>query len=125
MNNSNIRLRNLGTSNGNLTNATLVSGVDVELLFSYETLVGVMYGGHRYITSTQYSNTTSKHISTWLGERRKDAVKRGRAVEVEQEELERMVTFRVELSPPLSNGTIDLDKSAWDIAEQTLTPEQT
>lgn len=40
--------------------------VDVEVLVSYETPVAVCIGWKRFITSTFYSNTTSRHIQAWL-----------------------------------------------------------
>jgi hypothetical protein len=37
------------------------------ILFSYETPVAARIGGQYYVTSKRYSNTTSRHISKWVG----------------------------------------------------------
>jgi hypothetical protein len=35
------------------------------LLFSYNTLVGVLHNGTGYITRENHSRTTQKHVSNW------------------------------------------------------------
>jgi hypothetical protein len=108
---ANVRLRNLKTSRGSLTNTTVIESGDVELLFSYETLVGVkVYGGNRpntFISRNPYqggmSNTTARQISNWLGQKRSEAIKQGEIVEVSQSELEAMVRMEVHLNGAATN----------------------
>lgn len=58
------------------TNVTLVSlNSGVEVLFSYFTPVAVYTPGVGYVrTRTKFSATTSRHISSWLGNREADSV---------------------------------------------------
>jgi len=55
-----MKLKKIGN---NETEITTKEGV--QLFFSYETLVAAASYKNVYVTSTKYSNTTTKHIRKW------------------------------------------------------------
>lgn len=58
-----------------------------ELLFSYQTLVGIEFGNKRYVSDKKWSSTTQKHIAKWL--------EGTTHTKVSQDELESMVSVSV------------------------------
>lgn len=74
----------LKTAKGSLTNACIIESEGKELLFSYNTLVGVATPEGRYFQrdGLARSRTTAKHIKLWLDGRN--------AVQVTEGELNRI-----------------------------------
>lgn len=64
-----MHIKSLGA---NQTVITLSSGCQV--FFSYETPVAAIFDGISYKTDRKYSNTTTRHINTWLGNSGKNAI---------------------------------------------------
>ena len=50
----------------NGANQTVLETGKADVLFSYQTPVACEYNGQYYRTATKYSNTTTRHINTWL-----------------------------------------------------------
>lgn len=64
-----IKRSQLTTNKGSLTNACIIEANGKELLFSYNTLVGVRKAGVCYFQreGAASSRTTAKHITLWAG----------------------------------------------------------
>ena len=57
-----IELKNLGTVNKNKVDIITDKG-SFSLYFSYKTLVGIWYGGHRAVIENLWSTTTGKSLN--------------------------------------------------------------
>lgn len=69
-------------------NQTLVHLPLGSVLFSYETPVAAYVSGRGYVkTSRKFSNTTTKHVNSWLGG--------AKAEEVSQEEIEALIEVKL------------------------------
>jgi hypothetical protein len=79
-----IQRSQLTTRKGSLTNACIIEQNGKELLFSYNTLVGLETNGQCYHTrdGLASSRTTAKHISLWLGHRS--------SIQISESELQQM-----------------------------------
>ena len=66
----------LTTTKGSLTNACIIENDGRELLFSYQTLVGVWTDGTCYFQRDGLagSKTTARHINRWAGSRNRKQV---------------------------------------------------
>lgn len=62
MNVTNITLENLGTVNKNCVGIATDKG-RIDLYFSYQTIVGIVFKGERFVIENQWSTTTGKLLN--------------------------------------------------------------